>query len=50
VRNRANGVGRLIHADGDIYEGEWFNDQAHGKGTFKAIDGAVYIGDWVRDE
>jgi len=25
----ANGKGRLIHADGDIYEGEWLNDKAH---------------------
>jgi len=26
----ANGKGRLIHADGDIYEGEWKDDKAHG--------------------
>jgi len=24
----ANGKGRLIHADGDVYEGDWFNDKA----------------------
>jgi hypothetical protein len=29
----ANGKGRLIHADGDIYEGEWYNDKAHGIGN-----------------
>ena len=23
----ANGQGRLIHADGDIYEGDWKNDK-----------------------
>ncbi len=23
----ANGKGRLIHADGDVYEGEWKNDK-----------------------
>ena len=28
----ANGCGRLIHADGDIYDGEWNNDKAQGKG------------------
>ena len=27
----ANGKGRLIHADGDVYEGDWVNDKAHGK-------------------
>jgi hypothetical protein len=26
----ACGKGRLIHSDGDIYEGEWRNDKAHG--------------------
>lgn len=30
----ANGKGRLIHADGDVYEGEWFNDKAHGYGIY----------------
>ena len=24
--------GRLIHADGDVYEGEWRDDRAHGQG------------------
>jgi len=23
VENKANGKGRLIHADGDVYEGDW---------------------------
>lgn len=38
----ANGKGRLIHADGDYYEGEWINDKANGKGTYVHLDGAVY--------
>ncbi len=50
MRNKANGVGRLIHADGDIYEGEWLNDKAHGKGSFKSVDGAIYHGEWADDE
>ena len=25
--NMANGYGRLIHYDGDIYIGEWLNDK-----------------------
>jgi len=24
----ANGKGRLIHADGDVYEGDWVADKA----------------------
>jgi len=30
----ANGKGRLIHADGDVYEGNWLNDKAHGRGVY----------------
>jgi len=26
--DKANGKGRLIHADGDVYEGDWSNDKA----------------------
>jgi hypothetical protein len=46
----ANGLGRLIHADGDVYEGEWMNDQAHGKGVYLHQDGASYTGEWVEDK
>ena len=41
----ANGRGRLIHAEGDVYEGEWLNDKAHGKGKYKHLDGATYEGE-----
>eukprot|EP00971_Amphidinium_carterae_P160398 3179827-Amphidinium_carterae.2 len=27
------GPGRFEHVDGDIYEGQWFNDMAHGQGA-----------------
>ena len=40
----AHGYGRLIHSDGDIYEGEWVSDRADGKGTYYHSDGAKYIG------
>jgi hypothetical protein len=36
----ANGRGRLIHSDGDVYEVEWLNDKAHGRGTYVHMDGA----------
>ena len=26
--NMAYGKGRLIHPDGDVYEGDWVNDKA----------------------
>jgi len=41
----ANGYGRLIHSDGDVYEGEWLNDKADGKGNYIHMDGAIYTGD-----
>lgn len=44
--SKANGYGRLIHADLDVYEGEWKDDKAHGKGTYCHADGAKYDGDW----
>lgn len=46
----ANGHGRLIHADGDVYEGYWLNDKANGKGTYRHLDGALYEGEWVNDK
>jgi len=39
-----------IHADGDVYEGDWFNDKAHGKGKYTHLDGATYEGDWYEDK
>jgi len=46
----ANGKGRLIHADGDVYEGEWKDDKAHRKGVYTHMDGAKYDGDWHEDK
>ena len=40
----AYGKGRLIHSDGDVYEGEWENDRAHGIGIYSHNDGARYTG------
>lgn len=38
----ANGKGRLIHSDGDVYIGDWLNDKAHGYGDYTHMDGAKY--------
>ena len=45
----ANGYGRYIHGDGDIYEGNWVDDIANGKGIYYHLDGARYEGEWVDD-
>ena len=47
----ARGQGRLIHSDGDSYEGEWYNDMPHGFGKFERHDGKVkYSGYWRMDK
>lgn len=45
----ATGRGRLIHADGDIYDGEWLNDKAHGKGLYEHSEGSRFMGEWFED-
>lgn len=45
----ANGAGRLIHTDGSMYEGLWFNNNAHGLGVFIQLDSASYTGEWNMD-
>lgn len=45
----ANGQGRLIHDDGDVYEGNWLNDKAHGRGIYLHKDGSTYTGEWYED-
>ena len=46
----ANGKGRLIHSDADVYEGDWLNEKAHGNGIYIHADGAKYVGDWKDDK
>ena len=46
----ANGKDRLIHSDGDMYEGDWVDDTANGKGSYIHRDGARYEGEWVNDQ
>ena len=41
-----NGRGRMIHADGSIFEGSWKDDKAHGTGLFTHADGSHYDGEW----
>ena len=46
----ADGKGRLIHAEGDIYIGRWKEDKANGKGKYIHTDGANYDGEWLNDK
>ena len=48
--DRASGYGKLYHADGDLYEGDWLNDMAHGQGKYIHANGAEYEGSWFEDE
>ena len=40
----------MIHADGDIYEGEWKDDKANGYGIYIHVNGAKYEGEWLNDK
>ena len=46
----ANGYGRFDSAEGNTYEGYWFNDQAHGMGKLVRADGTIYQGYWAHDK
>lgn len=46
---RANGRGRMTHANGDVYEGNWIDDKANGYGIFIDTNFAKYEGNWVDD-
>lgn len=39
-----HGQGKLIHADGDTYEGEWAYDMANGTGDYSHSGGGNYRG------
>jgi hypothetical protein len=43
-------MGRLIHSDGDVYEGMWLDDKAHGEGRYTHMDEAEYYGQWREDK
>ncbi len=42
-----HGQGKMIYANGDVYEGSWLNGIKQGKGKMIDADGDVYEGDWV---
>lgn len=38
-----------MHANGDVYEGEFKDDKAHGYGKYISFDGNKYEGWWEND-
>ena len=47
--DKADGRGRMTHANGDYYEGDWKADRAQGKGIFVGQE-ASYEGEWANDK
>ena len=41
-----DGIGTMVHTNGDVYEGEWKFGRMVGKGTYKFANGSLYEGDW----
>jgi len=39
----------MIHANGDIYQGEWQDGKANGHGVFVDTNGSMYEGEWKED-
>ena len=45
-----HGLGKLVHSNGDIYEGQWENNKANGYGKYiNMTNQAIYEGSWVDD-
>lgn len=49
-KERRDGRGYQIWADGSLYEGYWKNDKANGRGRLIHADGDVYEGEWKDDK
>ena len=50
INNKVNKKGKLVHREGDIYEGEWVDNKAEGFGIYTSLDGTKYEGYWVDDK
>jgi len=42
----AHGTGKMVHANGDVYEGEFDMGKRNNKGVYKYINGENYCGQW----
>ena len=48
--NTMNGSGKMVFADGGVYEGNIINNMRFGRGKFTINNGLTYEGDWVRNK
>lgn len=48
--NTFSGTGKVVWANGDVFEGALVNGQRHGKGLFVWASGTRYEGDWINDK
>lgn len=46
----AEGKGKTVYANGEVYEGMYSNGMRHGYGTYKWSNGNAYAGEWVCGE
>ena len=44
------GLGVSRYSNGDVYAGEWANDQKHGQGVVSHKDGSIYTGQFAENE
>jgi len=45
----SHGIGTMIFAGGEVYEGYWENGQRSGHGRLVHVNGSTYIGEWKND-
>ena len=51
VKNKMEGRGRICHANGDIYQGDWKDNMANGRGCLVSGEsGNGYEGEWLNDK
>ena len=48
--HQKHGRGKCTYKNGDVYDGDFFNDLKHGNGTYLYSDGCSYQGTWNNDK
>jgi hypothetical protein len=47
VKDKKQGKGKFVWASGNVYNGNYDNDERNGYGVMNWTDGSVYKGNWV---
>jgi hypothetical protein len=50
MEGRMEGRGRMVYADGTVYDGGWLADARHGTGTISHIHGMLFHGNWKNNK